>query len=113
MVELFQGELLFATHDDIEHLALIEQVVGAFPRRMLKRGKNTEIISEAFGSMCAHRMERVLSPESFSYVKRVGSLESLTSGTGEGWFLRLLRGILVTDPKDRATARESLRTIPS
>ena len=113
MVELFQGELLFATHDNIEHLALIEQVVGAFPRRMLKQGKNTEIISGAFGGMSTHRMERVLSPESFSYVKRVGSLESLTSGAEEVWFLRLLRGILVIDPNERATARESLRTLPS
>lgn len=110
MVELFQGELLFATHDDIEHLALIEQVIGAFPRRMLKRGKNTEMVNEAFDRTGAHRMERVLPRESYSYVKRTGSLESLTSGT-EKWFLSLLRQILVTDPDERATARDALRKL--
>jgi serine/threonine protein kinase len=110
LVELFHGELLFATHDDIEHLALIEQVIGAFPRRMLKRGKNTEIVNEAFDRTGAHRMERVLPRESYSYVKRTGSLESLTSGA-EKWFLSLLRQILVTDPDERATARDALRKL--
>lgn len=110
LVELFQGELLFATHDNIEHLALIEQVVGPFPRRMIKRAKNTEIVDEAFDSAGTHRMERVLPPDSFSYVKRIGSLEAITSGT-ESWFLRLLRRILVTDPKERATARECLQKV--
>ncbi|RKP17963.1 kinase-like protein, partial [Rozella allomycis CSF55] len=30
-VELFTGKLLFKTHDDIEHLALMEKILGAFP----------------------------------------------------------------------------------
>lgn len=101
---------MFATHDNVEHLALIEQVVGPFPRRMLKRAKNTELVDEAFDSMGVHRMERVLPPESLAYVKRIGSLESLTRGA-ETWFLRLLRRILVTDPDERATARECLRKL--
>lgn len=110
LAELHQGELLFATHDNVEHLALIEQVIGPFPRRMLKRSKNIELVNEAFDSMGAHRMERILPPESLTYVKRIGSLESLTKGT-ESWFLRLLRRILVTDPEERATARECLRKL--
>ena len=110
MAELYQGELLFATHDNIEHLALIEQVIGPFPRRMLKRAKNTQLVDEAFDSMGAHRMERVLPPESLAYVKRIGSLESLTRGA-DTWFLRLLRRILVTDPDERASARECLRKL--
>ena len=110
MAELYQGELLFATHDNVEHLALIEQVVGPFPRRMLKRAKNKQLVNEAFDSMGAHRMERALSTESLAYVKRVGSLESLTRGA-ESWFHRLLRRILVTDPDERATASECLRKL--
>jgi serine/threonine protein kinase len=110
LAELYQGELLFATHDNIEHLALVEQVVGPFPRRMLKRAKNTQLVDEAFDSMGAHRMERALPPESLAYVKRIGSLESLTRGA-DTWFLRMLRRILVTDPDERASARECLRKL--
>jgi len=108
LAELYQGELLFATHDNIEHLALIEQVIGPFPRRMLKRAKNTQLSNQAFDSSGAHRMERVLSPEALTYVKRIGPLESLVFEE-DTWFLRLLRRILVTDPDERATARECLR----
>jgi hypothetical protein len=108
LAELYQGELLFATHDNIEHLALIEQVVGPFPRRMLKRAKNAQLANEAFDNTGAHRMERVLPPESLAYVKRVGPLESIMYEE-DTWFLRLLRRILVTDPDERATARECLR----
>lgn len=110
LAELYKGELLFATHDNVEHLALIEQVIGPFPRRMLKRSKNTQLVHEAFDSMGAHRMERILPPESLTYVKRIGSLETLTQGA-DAWFLRLLRRILVTDPDERATARECLRKL--
>ena len=100
--------MLFATHDNVEHLALIEQVVGPFPRRMLKKARDQQLVSQAFDSMGAHRMESVLPPDSMSYVKRIGSLEQLVFDD-DTWFLRLLRRILVTDPQERATARECLR----
>ncbi len=77
---------------------------------MLKRSKNTELVNEAFDTMGAHRMERILPPESLAYVKRIGSLESLTKDA-DSWFLRLLRRILVTDPDERATAKECLRKL--
>jgi hypothetical protein len=108
LAELYQGELLFATHDNTEHLALIEQVIGPFPRRLLNRAKNEQLANQAFDSTGAHRMERTLAPESLAYVKRVGPLESLVYQEDK-WFLRLLRRILVTDPDERATARECLR----
>ena len=87
---------------------MIEQVIGPFPRRMLKRSKNVQLTNEAFDSSGAHRMERVLPPESLAYVKRIGPLESLVYEE-DAWFLRLLRKILVTDPDKRATARECIR----
>ena len=36
LVELYSGELLFATHDNQEHLCLIEKVCGFFPKWMIK-----------------------------------------------------------------------------
>ncbi|EPZ34061.1 Protein kinase-like domain-containing protein [Rozella allomycis CSF55] len=35
-VELFTGKLLFKTHDDIEHLALMEKILGPFPKEMIE-----------------------------------------------------------------------------
>jgi serine/threonine protein kinase len=113
LAELYRGELLFATHDNIEHLALIEKVIGPFPRRLLKWAKKSmDIVNEAFDSKGRHRMDRVLAFESFEYVKQVAPLESMVS-KNHVWLSLLLRRILVIDPNDRATARESLRNLSS
>jgi len=109
LAELYQGELLLATHDNIEHLALIERVVGPFPRKMLKRAKNAAVVTNAFDSNGSHRMERVLPPDQLSYVKRIPPLESIITYDEDAWFLRLLRRILVIDPDERSTARDCLR----
>ena len=107
LAELYQGELLFATHDNTEHLGLIEQIIGPFPRRMLKHARNHEVVDTAFDKGGAHRMARVLPPESMSYVQRQRPIESLVYSE-DTWLLRLLRRILVIDPKQRYTASECL-----
>jgi hypothetical protein len=102
---------LFATHDNTEHLALIEHVVGIFPRQMIQaaeNGKYSDLVREAFDSGGRHRLGRVLPSEHASYVKKARLLESLIREEDD-WFLRLLRMILVVDPYERATAHECLR----
>eukprot|EP00931_Biecheleriopsis_adriatica_P066371 TRINITY_DN40747_c0_g1_i1.p1 TRINITY_DN40747_c0_g1~~TRINITY_DN40747_c0_g1_i1.p1 ORF type:complete len:512 (-),score=70.43 TRINITY_DN40747_c0_g1_i1:58-1593(-) len=37
LMELYTGELLFRTHDSLEHLALMERIVEGFPQRMLEK----------------------------------------------------------------------------
>jgi len=38
LAELYTGELLFGTHEDLEHLALMEKILGKpLPRRLTKR----------------------------------------------------------------------------
>lgn len=108
LAELYQGELLFATHDNVEHLALIETIVDRFPKWMIERGKQEELIREAFHSDGTHKLERALDPESLAYVKKVRPLESIVYPE-DAWFLTMLRRILVIDPNHRATARESLQ----
>ena len=108
MAELYQGELLFATHDNVEHLALIETIVDRFPKWMIERGKQEELIREAFHSDGTHKLERALDPESLAYVKKVRPLESIVYPE-DAWFLTMLRRILVIDPNHRATARECLQ----
>ena len=111
LAELYQGELLFATHDNTEHLALIEKVVGPFPRAMLKKATQREVVGEAFGANGAHKMERVLPADQLSYVNKTPPLESIvaTHYEEDAWLPRLLRRILVIDPNERSTARECLR----
>lgn len=111
MSELYQGELLFATHDNLEHLALIEKIIGPFPQRMLEEAnqQNSSLANQAFDSNGRHRLDSVLAPENSSYVLSMPSLES-TISKKDGWFLDLLRKILVVDPDARSSARDCLRT---
>lgn len=110
LAELYQGELLFATHDNMEHLALMERIIGPFPSRMLHRAKqNSSLANEAFDSHGRHRMERVLPEENSSYVLNTAPLEAIVRKKKDAWFLELLRQMLIIDPDNRSTARQCLR----
>jgi len=39
LVEFFTGDALFQTHDNLEHLAMMEVVMGRMPTRMAERGQ--------------------------------------------------------------------------
>jgi dual-specificity kinase/CDC-like kinase len=112
LAELYQGELLFATHDNIEHLALIERVIGNFPRAMVKAAKNgsqSDIAQRAFDSNGRHRLDRVLPSESASFVRKACLLDHLVRNHEDSWFLGLLRKMLMIDPNERSTAHECLQ----
>jgi hypothetical protein len=79
VAELYLGELLFSTHDNVEHLALIEKVVGTFPGRLLKRAKNSSLVDEAFDASGRHSLARALPKESVTHVEKVQPLEHLTT----------------------------------
>ena len=107
LAELYKGELLFATHENIEHLALIERVLGPFPRRLLSRA--TKFVDEAFDSDGWHRMGRILSGESLSFVRNSPTLQSIIRNPDDDWLLRLLSEVLRIEPEQRWTAHECLR----
>jgi dual-specificity kinase len=48
LVELYSGELFFPTHENVEHLALMEKVSGPFPKWM------TEDIRDEFDHCFRH-----------------------------------------------------------
>lgn len=106
--ELYEGELLFATHDNAEHLALIERAVGPFRRDLLDRSTNS-LADECFDSRGWHRIGGVLSSRSIEHVREMRPIDELISEhdrpSGLG---RLLRSLLTIDPHKRATAREAL-----
>jgi serine/threonine protein kinase len=108
LAELYLGELLFATHDNQEHLALIEKVIAPFPPRILDRAKKSQLVQEAFDDNGRHRLDRVLPPESASYVSKMRPLESIIRPEDRK-FLDLLRMLLVINPDERATAQACVR----
>lgn len=116
LAELYQGELLFATHDNVEHLALMERIIGPFPRRLVKAAKSVgsqiDLANEAFDTDGRHRMDRVLPAENASFVRKSPKLDFLVRNR-DAWFLDLLKKMLVIDPSERATAHECLQFLSS
>lgn len=106
IAELYKGDLLFATHDNSEHLALMERVIGRLPLDMVSRSK--EFGSSVFDVYGWHKME--LSASSKSHVRKSPSLdlfvkeEDKDSGLGG-----LLRSLLTIDPAVRCTASDALK----
>jgi dual-specificity kinase len=39
LVEFFTGDALFQTHDNLEHLAMMEVVMGKMSHKMIDRGQ--------------------------------------------------------------------------
>jgi len=117
IAELYLGELLFATHDNAEHLALMERAVGPFPKELLDRSRSSSMVNsegdslvrECFDSRGWHKIRGVLSPRSIEHVRKMVPLEQMVlerdCPTGLGC---LLRSLLTIDPKRRATAKEAL-----
>jgi dual-specificity kinase len=63
LAELWTGELLFQTHDEVEHLALMERLLGTLPRRMLK-------------AVTTRRLERALRHGELRWPDRAADRES-------------------------------------
>ena len=108
LAELYLGDLLFPTHDNVEHLALIESTVGFFSRRLLNAAKHQNMVNESFDGHGRHRLGYVLPPDSMSYVRKMVPLEELIRKEDFG-FLELLRNLLRIDPVDRVQAHECFR----
>ncbi|KAL1534720.1 Serine/threonine-protein kinase afc2 [Salvia divinorum] len=83
LVELCSGEALFQTHENLEHLAMMERVLGPLPQHMLKKADRH---AEKYVRRC-----RLDWPEGAS------SRDSIKSG------------LLKYEPSERLSAEEALR----
>ncbi|KAJ6809320.1 serine/threonine-protein kinase AFC2 isoform X1 [Iris pallida] len=111
LVELCSGEALFQTHENLEHLAMMERVLGPLPHHMLKR-------AERHAEKYIRRGQRLNWPEgaasreSMNAVQKLPRLQNLVMqhvDHSAGDLIDLLQGLLKYDPANRLDAREALR----
>lgn len=110
LIQLYTGDALFQTHENREHLAMMEKVLGPFPeyfidkadRHSMKYFHNGHIVFPA---------EEVTSPyereKQMVYLKRMRRLEEYVAPE-DNQFLDLLYKLFEYDPNKRITARDAL-----
>merc|ERR1719346_550324 len=137
IAELWTGNLLFQTHENIEHLALMQQILDdEIPNTMIERVKNqinngtqprarkrkkhtvqtrtrrspSEQDVEYFLDIDSKRLkwpENASSQESMEHVKKQKNLKELMAGQQQ--LEQLCRECLTYDPARRITAKAALR----
>ncbi|KAG0735570.1 hypothetical protein G6F57_013657 [Rhizopus arrhizus] len=109
LVEFFTGEALFQTHDNIEHLAMMESVLGPIPTHMIhnasKEAKNWFINNKLKYPPSSTRQSRRLLVNGLKPLDQI--VPPIT--TYNMHLNDLLKKILVYEPSARISAREALR----
>ncbi|RLN47363.1 hypothetical protein BBJ28_00015487 [Nothophytophthora sp. Chile5] len=107
IAELYLGELLFATHENMEHLALIERCIGPLPSGMVAEAPKHS--SKFFRRGRLDWPASASSDESVDHVRSMRTLAQLISAEdAQSGLLDLLQLMLVLDPQNRVTAKEAL-----
>ncbi|KAK9079797.1 hypothetical protein SSX86_001470 [Deinandra increscens subsp. villosa] len=111
LVELCLGEALFQTHENLEHLAMMERVLGPLPEHMIRRANRGA--EKYFRRSRLNWPEGAVSRESIRAVRKLDRLKDLISkcatvGGSRSSFVDLLQCLLKFDPSDRLTARQAL-----
>jgi len=112
IAELYTGDVLFATHNNMEHLALIERCLGPFPREMLEKSpegvadKFFDLVSTEGKGRCRWREE--LDAASQRHVRRMPWLEEVFEKDKDSGVIELVKGLLEIDPRRRLTATQAL-----
>lgn len=118
LVEFFTGDALFQTHDNLEHLAMMEAVCDArVDSKMVKsvmngsRGSNANAASKYFVRGKLDYPNNETTRASRKYVKAMKTLKDFIpeTTTFNKQFLDLLRRMFVYEPKNRITAKEALQ----
>ncbi|VFQ95608.1 unnamed protein product [Cuscuta campestris] len=109
LVELCSGEALFQTHENLEHLAMMEKVLGPMPSSMLKRVDRSAEKYVRKGML--DWPEGASSRDSIRAVQKMPRLQNLVMqhvDHSAGDLISLLQGLLRYDPTERLTARQAL-----
>ncbi|PON76478.1 Serine/threonine protein kinase [Parasponia andersonii] len=110
LVELCSGDALFQTHENLEHLAMMERVLGPLPEHMIQRANRGAEKYFKRGTRL-NWPEGAVSRESIRAVKKLDCLKELVSQhveSSRSSLIDLLHGLLKYDPSERLTARQAL-----
>ncbi|KAH8058752.1 protein serine/threonine/tyrosine kinase [Aureococcus anophagefferens] len=99
VAELGRGELLFATHSNTEHLALIERCVGPFPRALVAKSRYA---AKYFDGDARSKWEAVLPRDGRDHVRAMPKLRDYCGR--DDHLHMLLAGLLTIDPDTRLSA---------
>lgn len=109
-IYLLQGEALFQTHENLEHLAMMERVLGPIPRHMMKR--TDRHAEKYFRRTRLNWPEGASSRESINAVHKMLRLQNIVMkhvDRSAGDLINLLQGLFKYEPAERLTAHEALR----
>ncbi|TQW00065.1 protein kinase lkh1 [Cordyceps javanica] len=111
LVEFFTGDALFQTHDNLEHLAMMEMVIGQRIDAHLVQTVNR--MSTRTGGNPASKLDyptQDTSRSSRRFVKAMKNLDNIIPKNTTFFknFHDLLRKMFIYDPSQRITAREAL-----
>ncbi|KAJ5162084.1 hypothetical protein N7492_007476 [Penicillium capsulatum] len=117
LVEFFTGDALFQTHDNLEHLAMMEAVIGhRIDSRLVRqvvqgRAGSHNSAAKYFNRSKLDYPNTETTRASRKYVRAMKALTDFIpiNTPFNRQFLDLLRQIFVYDPKQRITAKEALK----
>ncbi|KAK9453716.1 kinase-like domain-containing protein [Dipodascopsis uninucleata] len=110
LVEFLTGEALFQTHDNLEHLAMMEAVVGQPLDRSITKSLGRQAQKYFLKNGKLDYPNSQTTKTSRKYVRAVKPLDQII-GYEDSFhreFLNLLKRIFVYEPSERITAREAL-----
>ncbi|KAI0734249.1 CMGC/CLK protein kinase [Fomitopsis betulina] len=108
LVEFYTGMALFQTHDNLEHLAMMEQVMGKMPDRFARQGARSK--PEFFKEGKLDWPKPKVSRQSKKDVRACRSLQEIIppKDSVNTHFLDLVKRLLTFDPTLRISVREAL-----
>ncbi|KAG1445044.1 hypothetical protein G6F56_010055 [Rhizopus delemar] len=109
LIEFFTGDALFQTHDNIEHLAMLQSVLGPMPTHMI-----THASAEAKRWFTMNKLNYPLPKTSKQSKRSVSNLKPLDQiippiNPFNIQLNDLIKKIMVYEPSARISAREALR----
>lgn len=111
LMELYTGTQLFATHEELEHLALMERIIGPIPSNMLDRAgssaKEKYLVKDSSGKLRLPWPERASSSSSERHVQSQKPLRYQAPSEHRGLLL-FVADTLTLDPTRRASAADCL-----
>jgi dual-specificity kinase len=105
IAEMYLGKPLFETHDNMEHLALMQEILGPVPSRVIEYADHVIASKYFYADNTLRWPEDATSVSSMQYVAET---ESLKEQIQDESLASLLAAMLHYDPEKRISAKVAL-----